>query len=69
MTLRIPEPLRPWARAARRAKWRITYQGSGHLRWTAPDGTAVVTASTPSCPAGTRSAISRLRKAGLKERP
>jgi hypothetical protein len=68
MTLRIPEPLRPWARAARRAEWRITYGGSGHLRWTAPDGAVVVTSSTPSCPAGTRAAISRLRKAGLKGR-
>ena len=63
--LRIPEPLRAAARTARRAGWLVTYSGSGHLRWEAPDGTVVMTSSTPSSMAGTRAARARLRKAGL----
>jgi hypothetical protein len=65
---RIPEPLHAAARAARRARWSITRTRSGHLRWKAPDGTVIVTASTPSCSAGSRNAIARLRRAGLRER-
>jgi predicted RNA binding protein YcfA (HicA-like mRNA interferase family) len=65
---RIPEPFRAVARAARRAGWEISRTRSDHLRWRAPDGTVIVTASTPSCPAGSRNAIARLRRAGLRER-
>lgn len=65
--LRIPEPLRTLARAARKAGWLLTCTGSGHIRWRAPDGTVVVTSSTPGCKASIRATRSQLRKAGLKE--
>jgi len=66
---RIPEPLRAIARAARRAGWEISPTRSHHLRWQSPDGTVIVTASTPSCSAGSRNARAMLRRAGLEERP
>lgn len=64
---RTPEPLRAMAGLAHRLSWRITLTGGGHLRWQAPDGTAVITASTPSDRRGSRNDRSRLRRAGLKE--
>lgn len=62
--LRIPEPYRDLARAARKAGWAIEVSGKGHLRWTAPDGTVVITAATPS-PGGARDDRVKLRRAGL----
>ena len=65
---RVPEPLRTLARTARRSGWVIAHTGSGHLRWTSPEGAAVITASTPG--GGNRSvrnARARLRRAGLTE--
>ncbi len=64
--VRVPEPLRATARLARRRKWKITLAGSGHLRWHAPDGTVVVTASTPSDHRSTRNSRAALRRAGLR---
>lgn len=63
---RVPEPLRAAARLARRRRWRLTLTGSGHLRWESPDGTVVVTASTPSDSRSTRNSRAELRRAGLR---
>ncbi len=65
--LRIPGALRSLARAAHRAGWSITLTGTGHLRWESPDGTVVITPSTPSDHRSSRNSRARLRRAGLKE--
>ena len=64
---RIPEPLRALARIAVAAGWQITRLGSGHLRWQAPDGAVVVTASTPGDRRTALNERARLRRAGLRE--
>lgn len=64
--LRIPEPYRDLARAARKAGWVIEPSGKGHLRWTAPDGSWVITAATPSS-WGARDDRAKLRRAGLAD--
>ena len=66
--LRVPAPLRAQARRARAAGWQITRTRSGHYRWQHPDGTVVITGSTPN--GGKRSirnSRAQLRKAGLNE--
>jgi hypothetical protein len=63
--LRIPEPYRPAAKIARALGWSIVMTGRGRLKWTAPDGTVVLTAATPS--SGSREDRAKLRRAGLKE--
>jgi hypothetical protein len=65
--LRIPEALRALARAAHRTGWRVTLTGTGHLRWEAPDGTVVITPSTPSDHRSYRNSRARLRRAGLRD--
>jgi len=64
---RIPEPLRAMAALARKLGWRISLAGSGHLRWQAPDGAVVVTASTPGDRRATLNERARLRRAGLRK--
>lgn len=65
MTLRIPEPYRPLAKIARKAHWSIVMTGKGHLKWTSPEGTVVLTAASPSA-AGALQDRKKLRRAGLK---
>lgn len=65
--LKIPEPLRAMADAARAQQWSLTYTGGGHIRWKPPDGPPVFTPSTPG--GGNRSisnCLAKLRKAGLR---
>lgn len=64
--LKIPEPIRGLARAAKKQKWTITYNGSGHLVWTSPTGEAVVMSSTPSDSRFLRQVKAKLRSAGLR---
>jgi hypothetical protein len=66
VTIRIPEPLRTHARAARRSGWVISVCGSGHQRWESPDGRVVMIPGTPSSRGGIRASMAQLRKAGLK---
>jgi hypothetical protein len=65
--LRIPEPLRTLAALAHRLEWTVTHTRSGHLRWQAPDGAYVITASTPGDRRAVRNERARLRRAGLTE--
>lgn len=62
--MRIPEAYRS---LARKARWHVAPFRGGHLRWSSPDGTVVVTAATPSDWRASRNARARLRKAGLRE--
>ena len=59
----IPKDLRKLAREARRAGWTITAHRSGHLHWEAPDGTKIVTSTTPRTAGGLRAAQKDLRRA------
>lgn len=59
----IPEMFRPAAAQVREQGWDIERQG-GHLTWTAPDGTEVRSASTPSDRRALYRHVSRLRQAG-----
>lgn len=65
--MKIPEPHRKLARLALALGWKLSRDGSGHLRWTSPDGSSLTTSSTPR---GGRRTIenerARLRKAGLR---
>ncbi len=64
---KIPEALRGAARIARKAGWKITVTGSGHLKWTPPEGRFIVTPASPR--AGRRSqqnSLAELRRAGLR---
>lgn len=63
--VKVPEAYRNLAKLARSAGWTITLTRSNHLRWQAPDGAVVYTASTPSRAGGYRNAIAGFRRAGL----
>ena len=63
--MKLPEPYRKLARAAREAGWTVTLTPGGHLSWQPPEGPAVITASTPSDWRGVRNGKARLRAAGL----
>ena len=63
--MKLPEPYRKLARAARDAGWTVTLTPGGHLCWRPPEGPAVITASTPSDRRGVRNGRARLRAAGL----
>lgn len=64
--MKIPKDLKPLARQARRNGWRITYAGSGHIRWHSPGGHIITTSSTPRGGRHSdRNARHALRKAGL----
>lgn len=65
--MKIPEAYRSLARRARRAGWTITRHNSSHLRWEAPDGAVVTTASSPGDRRSFRNERARLRRAGLGE--
>ena len=65
--VRIPEPLRTMAALAYRLQWTVTHTRSGHLRWQAPDGQVVVTASTSGDRRAALNERARLRRAGLRE--
>jgi hypothetical protein len=60
--------VRDLIRAARRAGWRITHTGSGHIKLTppAPKRATVVIASTPSDRRAWRNILADIRKAGLR---
>ncbi len=64
--MKIPEPLRKMAAAAKRQHWTITYTVSGHLRWQPPSGMAVYTPSTPGGGRSIANCLARLRRAGLR---
>jgi len=64
--VRIPEPLRGLAKAARRQRWTITMSGSGHLLWRSPAGTTITTSGTPGDSRELPNVRARLRNAGLK---
>jgi hypothetical protein len=67
--LKVPEPLRRLAAAARADGWLLTVTGGGHLKWMPPQGGApVFTASTPGDWRSSRNARAKLRRAGLNER-
>lgn len=67
-TLKLPEPYRKLARAARSAGWSISYTDGGHLAWKPPSGRVIYTPSSPSGSRGIRDDIARLRRAGLAVR-
>jgi hypothetical protein len=65
--VKIPEAFRNAHRAARKAKWDVSFNEHSHLVWTSPSGEQVITPGTPR--GGRRSALNslhRLRKAGLE---
>lgn len=64
----IPRPWRRIAAHAVAAGWTIRRTRRGHLLWTAPDGTRVVTAGTPSDWRSLRNDLAQLRRAGLTVR-
>ena len=69
MSPRIPKSYRALAKLARQEGWQITVCGSGHLRWTSPDGRAVFSPESPGDCAG-RSVYNvraKLRRAGLDD--
>lgn len=64
---KVPEPYRKLAAAARKARWKITRHGSGHLRWQAPDGAVVTTPCSPGDRRGVLNSRAALRRAGLRK--
>lgn len=65
--LKVPEAYRSLYRLACRAGWQVTIHGSGHLRWKAPSGAVITTASSPGDRRSVRNERARLRRAGLRE--
>lgn len=65
--MRIHESFRSLARTAREQGWKITQTKRGHLKWTAPGGGAVITASTPSSARSVWHSRAELRRSGLKD--
>lgn len=63
--MRIPHELQPLAKAARKAGWVIDVRGSGHLRWTSPDGLVITSAASPSSNRTSLYVRWKLRHAGL----
>jgi hypothetical protein len=48
--MKMPKELKPLAWEYEAKGWHICRTGSGHIKWTAPDGTVVtVTSTTPAC--------------------
>lgn len=48
--MKIPKDLRSLAKTYKKAGWQIVPAGSGHTKWSCPNGHAVTTtSSTPSC--------------------
>ena len=69
MSSRVPESYRALAKLARQQGWTITVCGSGHLRWTPPDGRAVFSPMSPGdgMGRGFRNVRAKLRRAGLDD--
>ena len=66
--VKVPESYRKMARAAKQQNWTLSVTGSGHLRWTNPQGQSVFTPMTPKSRnnSGIVPIIRKLRKAGLQ---
>lgn len=65
--VKIPEEYRALAKLARQQGWTITVCGSGHLRWTTPDGRAVFSPKSPGDGRGIYNVRAKLRRAGLDD--
>jgi len=66
----VPKDLRPMARLAWAAGWKILGTSGGHSSWRPPDGTTNIHVSgTPSCRRGVLNAMAKLRAAGLGGQP
>jgi predicted RNA binding protein YcfA (HicA-like mRNA interferase family) len=63
----MTKDLRQLVRRAERLGWEVAVTNGGHLRWTGPDGQAIViTAATPHGGSRThRNTVALLRRAGL----
>jgi hypothetical protein len=59
--------LRRLAAEAQRQGWSVEKTGGGHLKWVAPSGARVYTASTPSDPRAFANVRAMLRRAGLAD--
>jgi predicted RNA binding protein YcfA (HicA-like mRNA interferase family) len=64
--MKLPEPFRKAARAARRAGWTIERTRGGHLKWIPPAGEWVITPASPSVPSSIPNTLALLRRAGLE---
>lgn len=62
----MPKDFRPIQKAAKKQGWTVRYTGTGHYRWTAPDGQCVVSGSTPSDYHAFKNFVSSLKRKGLK---
>lgn len=63
---RTPKLYTKLVKAAKEQGWELELTGSGHLRWTNPDGGFVITPSSPSDKGhGFHKAKKDLRKGGL----
>ena len=64
--IRLPESYRAFGVAAKKQGWVITTTGSGHLKWTDPDGRTTFTPRSPSANyKGLIRVKTKLKKAGL----
>lgn len=61
----LPKDLKVLARRAEEQGWDLRQTGGGHLKWIAPSGAFVFTASTPSDHRAYKNILSSLRRRGF----